>query len=452
MFRGVGRGAGARVSLFRLLANAALSLFFDRIEVEGEERVPRDGPLLVVANHTNGLVDGLLLAVVTPRGVSLTAKSALRRNPLLALTMWISDTVPLYRRQDDAGEVAKNADSFREIRRRLASGGAIAIFPEGVSHSDAALREFRTGAARIAFDFAEHDAGRGLRIVPAGLHYDAKQRFRSPVWVRFGEAVDFDEWRASDPSRTPRELTHELEERIRAMTANFGRVREALWLRWTADLVASRGADPPPLDAAPRRYADRARLLQELQVDYERADRVAVAELFRDLRTYRRELRRLGIAPEEVWLSMHPPRAAFFVLRELELLVVGAPLCAIGVLQHGLPLLVDRLLTKKLSKDLDHWASNAIFYGFAVFPLCWLIGIALTAALASGWWALAYAALLPFTLVYTILFSQRAAGAFRRARTFLIFLSHRRLHRELRERGSALLRSIEKLRAMSNEQ
>ena len=439
------------MSLFRLLANAGLSLFFDRIEVEGEERVPRDGPLLVVANHTNGLVDGLLLAVVTPRAVSLTAKSALRRNPLMAFVIWMSDTVPLYRRQDDAGEVAKNADSFVEIRRRLTRGGAIAIFPEGVSHSDAALREFRTGAARIAFDFAEQ-GGRGLRIVPAGLHYEAKQRFRSPVWVRFGEAIDFDAWRAADAARTPRELTGELEERIRALTANFGRVREALWLRWTADLVASQAADPPPLDAAPRRYADRARLLQELQVDYARADRGAVAALFRDLRTYRRDLRRMGIAPEEVWLSMHPARAAFFMLRELELLVAGSLLFALGIVQHGAPLVIDRALTKKLSKDLDHWASNAIFYGFAIFPLFWLTGIVLVATLASPRWALAYAALLPFTLIYTILFSQRAAGAFRRARTFLLFLFRHGLQRELQVRGVALLQSIEQLRAMSNEQ
>lgn len=436
------------MSLFRLLANAGLSLFFDRIEVEGDELVPRGGPLLVVANHTNGLVDGLLLTAVTPRPVSLTAKSALRRNPLLAFTMWISGAVPLYRRQDDAGEVAKNADSFAEIRRRLARGAAIAIFPEGGSHSDAALREFRTGAARMAFDFAEH-GGRGLRIVPAGLHYDAKQRFRSPVWVRFGEPIELDAWLAADPARTPRALTAELEARIRALTANFGRLREALWLRWTADLVTTRGADPPPLDAAPRRYADRARLLQELQVDYERADRDAVASLFRDLRTHRKALRRLGIAPEEVWLSMHPARAAFFVLREVELLVAGSALFAFGIVQHGLAFVADRALTKRLSKDLDHFASNAIFYGFAIFPLVWAAGIALVAALASPRWALAYAALLPFTLVYTILFSQRAAGAFRRARTFLTFLFRRGLQRRLQERGRNLLMSIDRLRSSS---
>ncbi|MCU1349675.1 MAG: hypothetical protein JWO56_2705 [Acidobacteria bacterium] len=439
------------MSLFRFLARSGLSLFFDRIEVEGEERVPREGPLLVVANHTNGLVDGLLLTVVTPRAASLTAKSALRSNPLLALVMRISNTVPLYRRQDDAAEVGKNAGSFAEIRKRLLRGGAICIFPEGVSHSDAGLRELRSGAARMAFDFAE-GGGRELRIVPAGLHYDAKQRFRSPVWVRFGEPIDFDAWRGSAGARTPRELTGEIEERIRALTANFGRLREALWLRWTADLVTTRAADPPPLDAEPRRYADRARMLQELQVDYATADRAGVAALFRDLRAYRRDLRRLGISAEEVWLSMHPARAAFFVLREVELLAAGALLFAIGVVQHGAPLLVDRLLTRALSKDLDHWASNAIFYGFAIFPLFWLIGIALTAALASPWWALAYAAALPFTLLYTILYSQRATGALRRVRTFFKFLFLRGVQRDLQTRGRALLGAIDGVRGMSNEQ
>jgi glycerol-3-phosphate O-acyltransferase/dihydroxyacetone phosphate acyltransferase len=446
------------MSLFRLLANAGLSLFFDRIEVEGDERVPSTGPLLVVANHTNGLVDGLLLAVVSPRAVSLTAKSALRRNPLLAAGMGLSDTVPLYRRQDGEGEVAKNAGSFSEIRRRLLRGGAVAIFPEGISHSGAALREFRTGAARIAFDFAEH-GGSGLRILPMGLHYEAKQRFRSPVWVRFGEPIDFDAWRtgAAQSPRDARALTGELEQRIRALTANFGRIREALWLRWTADLVTTRADDPPALDAEPRRYADRARLLQELQVHYDRADRDAVASLFRDLRRYRRDLRRLGIAPAEVWLSMHPARAAFFILRELELLAAGSLFFAAGAVQHGAAFALDRVLTRMLSKDLDHWASNAIFYGFAIFPLIWLAGIALTATLASRWWAVGYAAVLPFTLLYTILYSQRAAGAFRRARTFLLFVFLRGLQRDLKRRGSELIANIsaitdERSGAMGNGQ
>jgi glycerol-3-phosphate O-acyltransferase/dihydroxyacetone phosphate acyltransferase len=439
------------MTFFRFLSKVSLSLFFDRIEVEGEEQVPRDQPLLVVANHTNGLVDGLLLTAMTPRPVSLTAKSALRKNPLLALTMWLAGAVPLYRRQDDASEVAKNVDSFEEIRKRLMRTGAVCIFPEGVSHSDASLRQFKTGAARIAFDFAGR-GGRGLQVLPVGLHYDAKQRFRSRVWVRFGKPIDFDSWRdgkgggGESAADAIHALTDEIERRIRELTTNFGRVREALWLRWTADLLSTRAADPPPLDAEPRRYADRARLLGELRIDYERVDRDRTAALFREVRAYRRRLRDLGIAPAEVWLSMNPARALFFVMRELELILVGSMIFATGVIQHGVAFLADRALTRKLSADLDHWASNAIFYGAAIFPLVWIAGIALVATLGSPWWGLAYAALIPYTLLYTILYWQRVAGAVRRARTFFTFLFHRSLQHDLQSSGRMILEEIDELR------
>ncbi len=339
------------MSVFRFLSKASLSLFFDRIEVEGDAHVPLDRPLLVVANHRNGLVDGLLVTAVMPRPVSLTAKSALRRNPLLALTMRLADAVPLYRPQDDAREMAKNLDSFEEIRKRLMRADAVCLFPEGVSHSDASLRQFKTGAARIALDFADRGGG-GLQIVPVGLHYDAKQRFRSPVWVRFGKPIDLDTWRADLGSQdAARALTDLIEERIRELTTNFGRVREALWLRWTAGLLSTRAADPPPLDAEPRRYADRARLLGALRTDYEHVDRDRLAALLRELRAYRRELRTLGVAPEEVWLSMNPARAFFFVLRELELILAGSAIFVVGVVQHGLAFLVDRPDTEALRRS-----------------------------------------------------------------------------------------------------
>jgi 1-acyl-sn-glycerol-3-phosphate acyltransferase len=423
-------------TLFAALARMGVGLFFDRVDIEGT--VPADGPLLIVSNHTNGLVDGLIVTVATRRRVSLTAKATLRRNPLLAVVARLADVVPFYRRQDDARDVAKNVDSFAAIRERLARGGAICIFPEGVSHSDASMRELKSGAARIALDFAAmHD---GLRVVPVGLHYDAKQLFRSSVLVRFGEPI------AIPADADARTLTHLIDERIRALTANFGSVREALWLRWTADLVATRGEEPRAIDQEESDHRERAQLLASLRDDYEHADRDALAPLVAELRAYRRELRRHGIVQRELFLRMHPGQALFFVVREVELLVAGAVIFAIGIAQHGVAFALDRVLTRRLSVDLDHWASNAIFYGFAIFPLTWLIGIALVAWLASPAWALAYALAMPFTLVYTILYFDRAGRAFRRARTFLRFVFDRRLQRTLQERGRALLARIEEAR------
>ena len=43
--------------LSRALGRICLHVFFRQVEVSGEENVPRDRPLILVGNHTNGLID-----------------------------------------------------------------------------------------------------------------------------------------------------------------------------------------------------------------------------------------------------------------------------------------------------------------------------------------------------------------------------------------------------------
>jgi 1-acyl-sn-glycerol-3-phosphate acyltransferase len=59
--------------LYRLLSWVMLKLFFRRIEVEGRSQVPAAGPLLLVPNHSNALVDPLVLIVTLRRRLTLTA-------------------------------------------------------------------------------------------------------------------------------------------------------------------------------------------------------------------------------------------------------------------------------------------------------------------------------------------------------------------------------------------
>ncbi|HEU0054925.1 MAG TPA: lysophospholipid acyltransferase family protein, partial [Longimicrobium sp.] len=170
--------------VFRAFWRAALFAFFRRVTVQGRENVPETGPVLLVSNHTNAFVDPLVILTALRRPVSLTAKSTLRKNPLLAALMRAHKVIELHRAQDvGAGaDLAKNTDALAACRRRLEESGAVCIFPEGISHSDPAMRPFRTGAARIALDFLA-DGGRALAIVPVGLHFEAKERFRSEAAV-----------------------------------------------------------------------------------------------------------------------------------------------------------------------------------------------------------------------------------------------------------------------------
>src|SRR2546426_7312084 len=101
------------------------------------------------------------------------------------------DAVPVHRRQDAGFDGAQNRETFEAARRVLAHGGAIAIFPEGASHSEPKLRPFKTGAARIALGAAAAlSAAPPVRIVPAGLYYRAKRTFRSAALLYFGRSEE----------------------------------------------------------------------------------------------------------------------------------------------------------------------------------------------------------------------------------------------------------------------
>ena len=49
------------------LLRFTLRIFFRRVEVEGLERVPTDGPVMFVLNHPNSLVDPVFILCLAPK-------------------------------------------------------------------------------------------------------------------------------------------------------------------------------------------------------------------------------------------------------------------------------------------------------------------------------------------------------------------------------------------------
>ena len=440
-------------SAFRLLATIALEVFFRRIEVEGLDGVPAQGAVLLLPNHTNSLVDPLVLVTAIDRRLTVTAKHVLRQNPLLRALFWALGVVVVHRRQDvDKGaDPRQNVEALARLGAILDAGGAVCLFPEGVSHSGPALRPFHSGAARLAVAFAQrHGLSKALSVVPVGLHYTDKDTFRSSVWLRCGEPVDASRWLADHPGADARALTQDIYDRVRAITLNYDSRRESAVLGMAAELVVTAGAMPAPLGRDEPEVAAWFRLLARLQEGYRQLSHEApdaVQALVQRIGRYRAALRRAGILPAEVFLSMHPGRVALFVLREFELLVVGAPLAGWGTLHHAAPYLATRAAARALSTDEDHWATNTVYPGVVIFLVWYLAVLTLAWWLMPPAWAALYSALLPYTGYYALLYRERAGSALRRTRTFLRFLTKPSLQRDLASEGRAIIDSIGRLAA-----
>jgi 1-acyl-sn-glycerol-3-phosphate acyltransferase len=166
--------------LIHFIFGAGISIFFKRIELYNSENLPEKSGLIFVSNHPNALIDPALLFIALPRKIAFLAKSTLFKMPVIGYLIRTVGALPLYRQQDKGEDLSKNQETFAVARELLKKGGAIAIFPEGVSHDRPQLQPLKTGAARIALgavSSGKDPASLRLEIVPVGLFYTEKNDF-----------------------------------------------------------------------------------------------------------------------------------------------------------------------------------------------------------------------------------------------------------------------------------
>lgn len=172
----------------RAVCLGLVRLFYREIRVTGLDLLPTSGAVILVANHPNGLLDPVVLRLAVGRPVGFLAKSTLFGNPFGRLALNAFAGLPVFRPRDGA-DTSHNERTFALARQRLADDCWLALFPEGTSHSDPAMRPLKTGAARLALSYVEAHPTAALHLVPCGLLYEAKETFRSRVAVQIGEPM-----------------------------------------------------------------------------------------------------------------------------------------------------------------------------------------------------------------------------------------------------------------------
>ncbi len=181
--------------LFRWISGVMLHWFYCDIRIDGMENIPA-GPMLVVVNHPNALVDSLIAAWVVPRRLRMTAKATLLNNPVVAFLFRLVGVVPLSRAGDEPGATGpdrlRNRGSFDKIIEVLSRGGSVLIFPEGRSNGDS-LMPLKTGLARIALE-SRAVGVRGLTILPIGLNFEDKSAPGSRVIAKIESPIRMDSW------------------------------------------------------------------------------------------------------------------------------------------------------------------------------------------------------------------------------------------------------------------
>jgi 1-acyl-sn-glycerol-3-phosphate acyltransferase len=343
--------------LLRRTAAIALRWYYADVAVQGRDRVPRDGPVLILANHPNALIDPLIVGTVIERRILLTAKATLFEHHTLAWLLQGLGVVPLRRAKDEPRDVAtpsvearRNAQAFALVTSALRSHQAVLIFPEGISHDDPSLAPLRSGAARMALQ-AHHEGVAGLRLLPMGLVFEAKERPDSRVLVRVGDAIDLDAWLAQHRAASVQELTDALAVRLRAVTLNFASAERAARAVRLARVLVALTESPAPvrevLSLGPEAaIALRIDAATSALVDASPQVIAAADILVAKLDAIEHDLRQHGIDLADVRVSTRLPDAMTFVAREAPLVLMAGIATVLGWATHWIPLRGARALAR----------------------------------------------------------------------------------------------------------
>jgi 1-acyl-sn-glycerol-3-phosphate acyltransferase len=427
--------------LLTALLNLILRIFYHRIEVAGLDRVPPNGPVIFVLNHPNGLIDPLFILCLAPRPVSLLGKSTLFKMPVIGWLARALDTLPVYRQQDKGEDPKRNQETFQKCRELLERGGSLALFPEGVSHSEPSLRPLKTGAARIALGAASAGMRQPLQIVPAGLYYTAKGTFRSSALLYFGSPITVSPVALDENCEPPREaaraLSDGLDTALREVTLNADQ-KQALDTVAHAEEIFNADQKHEPTLAA------ELQLKQQFVAGYEfyRTQAPEKLEAIEGrIRRYAEQLRLVGLEIDDLSAVTRatPGRAILRVL----IFILLSPFALLGTLVHYPAYRLAGVLAQRFSRNDDDVVSTIkVLASALLFPLTWLVCAGL-----CGWqfgWLVAVAALLCLPLLgyVAVRFAEefdRAAGA---AKAILFFVTREYFAKRLLAEQQAIREEI----------
>lgn len=425
---------------FRVLFGFVLRIFFSEIRIEGEERIPRTGPVMFVLNHPNALIDPGVILCLAPRPVSFMAKSTLFKMPVVGWIVRGFDSIPVNRRDDvaEGADPSQNRKTFEQCRNLLAGGGALAMFPEGASHSDASMRRFKSGAARLALGASSmQEAGaEPFRIVPAGLYYTDKKTFRSSILLIYSEplVVDPVELDASfePPADVVNALTARLRTELEAVTLQAEH-HEALGLiERTERIFSAAGERELSLTQVFERRRQFLAGYQRLKTTHP-----ALMEALADrVDRYVARVEALGLEVEHIRPESYSPRNVLtYATRSLALVVLLGPLAVVGTLLHWPAYVTVRKVATRVARgEEDTLSTIKLLAAMLFFILTWLATAGVVLAFSTWPWALGGLALAPLSGYVALRFQERFERIIEAARGLYVFVTRRheyeRLHQE----------------------
>lgn len=190
----------------------SVKLSYRSILQVGEENIPKDGAIIFAPNHTNTLMDALVVLAYNCQPKVFVARADIFRNRKLAQIFTFLKIMPIMRQRDGISAVKKNQETIDKAVDVLKDRIPFCIFPEGTHQAKYSSLPLSKGIFRIAYQAHDLMPDVPLYIVPVGIKYGDFFRFRSTIRMEFGKPINVGEFIAENVHMTPQEQTNVLKD------------------------------------------------------------------------------------------------------------------------------------------------------------------------------------------------------------------------------------------------
>ena len=186
-----------------------------KVEVHGEEMIPKDRPVLYIANHL-GIFDVVVCYARVPGLTGFISKKEWKKIPLLGV--WMNKLYCIFLDRDS---IRDGMNMILQAIDYVKQGISIFIFPEGTRSRDRQLGEFHPGSFKIA-------TKTGCAIVPIAITgtsaiFEDHKPFlkKGKVIIRYGEPIETSALSVEEKKAVPA-LAHE--QIMKMLAENEGRL------------------------------------------------------------------------------------------------------------------------------------------------------------------------------------------------------------------------------------
>jgi len=168
---------------------------YRRFEVHGKDHLPKNVGLIFGVNHSNTLMDALVLLSADNIKKVFIARGDIFKKPAVAKILHFLRILPIFRIRNGVAAVRQNDDSLNKAVDVIHDHVDLYLFPEGTHRTKHSLMRMGKGLFHIAVDANKQFGDKSpVYIIPTAIEYGDYFRYRSTALINFGQPINVTEF------------------------------------------------------------------------------------------------------------------------------------------------------------------------------------------------------------------------------------------------------------------